>query len=174
MIERKGIIEFKGNQVSVNGMDVTLGEKAKDFRVIKQDWSEIFLLEATKDKVRIIVAVPSLDTSVCDRETRHFNMEAAALGKGITIVVISMDLPFAQERWCGAAGVDQVMVVSDHKYAEFGENYACLMLEPRLLRRAIFIVDKHNVIRYAKYMPALNVEPDYAEVLAEAKLLLKD
>ncbi|MCJ7518359.1 MAG: thiol peroxidase, partial [Anaerolineaceae bacterium] len=137
-------------------------------------WSEIFLLEATKDKVRIIVAVPSLDTSVCDRETRHFNMEAAALGKDIAIIVISMDLPFAQERWCGAAGVDQVMVVSDHKYAEFGENYACLMLEPRLLRRAVFIVDKQNVIRYAKYMPALYVEPDYAEVLAEAKLLLKD
>ena len=141
MIERKGIIEFKGKQVSMSGMDVAPGEKAKEFRIMKQDWSEISLLGATKGKVRIFAAVPSLDTSVCDRETRRFNMEAAALDKDIAIVVVSMDLPFAQERWCGAAGVDQVMVVSDHKYTEFGENYACLMVEPRLLRRAIFIVD---------------------------------
>ncbi len=174
MIERKEIAEFKGKLVSVSGLDVTPGEKAKDFRVIKQDWSEISLLEATKEKVRIISAVLSLDTSVCDRETRRFNMEAAALDKDIAIIVISMDLPYAQERWCGAAGVDQVMVVSDHKYAEFGENYSCLMVEPRILRRAVFIVDKLNIIRYAKYMPAPKVEPDYSEVLAEAKIVLQN
>ena len=173
MIERKGIIEFKGVQVSVSGMDVNPGEKAKDFRVTKQDWSEISLLEATTGKVRIIAAVPSLDTSVCDRETRRFNMEATALDQEIAIVVVSMDLPFAQERWCGAAGVDQVLVVSDQKYAEFGENYACLMVEPRLLRRAVFIIDKNNIIRYAKYLPALKDEPDYSEVLAEAKIVLQ-
>jgi thiol peroxidase len=174
MIERKDVVEFKGKLVSILGMDVVTGEKAKDFRVTKQDWSEISLLEATKGKVRIISSVLSLDTSVCDRETRRFNMEAAALGKDIAIVVISMDLPYAQERWCGAAGVDQVLVVSDHKYAEFGENYACLMVEPRILRRAVFIVDKHDVIRYAKYMPAPKVEPDYSEVLAEAKIILQN
>lgn len=174
MIERKEVVEFKGKLVSVSGMDVSVGEKAKDFRVTKQDWSEISLLETTMDKVRIISSVLSLDTSVCDRETRRFNMEAAALDKDIAIVVISMDLPYAQERWCGAVGVDQVMVVSDHKYAEFGENYACLMTEPRILRRAVFIIDKLNVVRYAKYMPAPKVEPDYAEVLAEAKIVLQN
>jgi thioredoxin-dependent peroxiredoxin len=88
--------------------------------------------------------------------------------------VISMDLPYAQERWCGAAGIDQVLVVSDHKYAEFGEKYSCLMLEPRILRRAVFIIDKHDIIRYVKYMPASKVEPDYSEVLTEAKLLLQN
>jgi thiol peroxidase len=173
MIERKGIIEFKGKQVSVTGMDVTVGEKAKEFHVTKQDWSEISLLEATTDKIRIIAAVPSLDTSVCDLETRRFNAEASKLDKDIIIVVISMDLPFAQERWCGDAGIDQVLVISDHKYAEFGKNYACLMVEPRLLRRAVFIVDKNNIIRYAKYMPSLKQEPDYSEVLAEAKVILR-
>ena len=174
MIERKGIVEFKGKLVSVSGLDVIPGEKAKDFHVIKQDWSEISLLEATKGKVRIISAVLSLDTSVCDRETRRFNMEAAALDKDIAIVVISMDLPYAQERWCGAAGIDQVLVVSDHKYAEFGEKYSCLMLEPRILRRAVFIIDKHDIIRYVKYMPSPKIEPDYSEVLTEAKLLLQN
>ena len=104
MIERKGIMVFKGRQVSLSGIDVTPGEKAKEFRVTRQDWSEISLLQFTKGKVRIIAAVPSLDTSVCDLETRRFNVEAAALDKDIAIVVVSMDLPFAQERWCGAAG----------------------------------------------------------------------
>ena len=130
------------------------------------------MLEHTKGKVRILAAVPSLDTPVCDRETRRFNQEAAALGDDIVIVVISADLPFAQKRWCGAAGVDQVLVVSDHMDMDFGEKYGTLMKEVRLMRRAVFVVDRDGNIVYADYMPALGDEPNYEEVLAAAKAAL--
>lgn len=172
MIERKGLIQFKNQDVSIVGLDLEPGNEAPDFRVTNQTWQEISFLEATKGKVRIIAALPSLDTSVCDRETRRFNEEAAQLSKDIAIWVISTDLPFAQARWCGAAGVDQVMVVSDHKCTEFGKRYACLLSEPRILRRAIFVVDQKNLIRYVAYMPALSQEPDYEAVLKAAKGLL--
>jgi thiol peroxidase len=109
---------------------------------------------------------------VCDREIRRFNEEAAQLSQDIAILVISTDLPFAQARWCGAAGVDQVRVLSDHKYTEFGMKYSCLLSEPRILRRAVFIVNQHNVLQYADYMAALSQEPNYEEVLRTAKDLL--
>jgi thiol peroxidase len=172
MIERKGIIQFKNRDVSIVGLDLEPGSDAPDFRVIDRDWQEINALKETKAKLRIIAAVPSLDTSVCDRETRRFNEEASKLDPNIVILVISVDLPFAQERWCGATGVDQVMVLSDHKYTDFGTKYACLLSEPRILRHAVFIVDQHNILQYADYMPALSQEPDYEEVLSTAKGLL--
>ena len=172
MIERKDVIEFKGRDVGVAGLDLQIGDQAQEFCATNQEWREINILQETARKVRIIASVPSLDTSVCDIETRRFNEAAASLGKDISIIVISMDLPFAQQRWCGAAGVDQVMVVSDHKIADFGKKYSTLLIEPRVLRRAVFIVDPHNVIRYAKYMESLKEQPDYDEVLAEAKRVL--
>ncbi len=174
MIERKGIIKFKGRDVSVVGMDLQPGNEAAEFHVMNKDWQEISGLESTQGKVRIIAALPSLDTSVCDRETRRFNQEAAKLGKDIVILVISADLPFAQERWCGAAGVNQVRVLSDHKYTEFGIRYSCLLSEPRILRRAVFIVDRVNILRYAAYMPELGVEPNYEEVLKIARQLVDE
>jgi thiol peroxidase len=170
--KRKGLIEVGGKPATVIGEDVKVGQKAPDFTVFKTDWSQIKALKETKGKIRIIAAVPSLDTDVCDRETRRFNQEAAGLGKDVAILVISTDLPYAQKRWCGASGVDQVLTLSDSYKADFGKKYACLIEERRTLRRAVFVVDRQGVVTYADYMPALGNEPKYDQVLAAAKKAL--
>lgn len=170
MIKRRpGLIKFAGLERTVIGDDIQVGQKAPDFVIQKNDWSLSKAFRETKRKVRIIASVPSLDTSTCDRETRRFNEEAAKLGKGIVFLVVSMDLPAAQRRWCGAAGVDQVMTVSDAVKADFGKKYGTLMEEIRLLRRAVFVVDKKRIVRYAAYMPTSGEEPNYEEVLAAAR-----
>ncbi|HPP62745.1 MAG TPA: thiol peroxidase [Anaerolineales bacterium] len=171
--ERFGIIKVGGRDATVIGDDVKVGDAAPEFTVHALDWSLTRGLADTKGKVRIIAAVPSLDTDVCDRETRRFNQEAAALGKDIVIQTISTDLPYAQKRWCGAAGVDQVMVLSDHQNAEFGEKYGVLIKERRILRRAVFVVGRDDKIVYAAYMPALGDEPNYEEVIEAAKKALQ-
>ncbi len=170
--ERFGLIKVGGKEATVIGADVKVGQDAPDFTVHALDWSLKRGLADTAGKVRIIAAVPSLDTEVCDRETRRFNQEAASLGKDVVIEVISTDLPYAQKRWCGAAGVDQVMTLSDHMNAEFGEKYGVLIKERRILRRAVFVVGKDGKVVYAAYMPALGDEPNYAEVLEAAKKAL--
>lgn len=170
--ERNGVITFAGKDVTVVGPDLKVGETAPEFTVQAQDWSSVSALSQTKEKVRIIAAVPSLDTSVCDRETRRFNQEAANLSKDIVIVVISTDLPFTQKRWCGAAGIDQVMVLSDHMDVDFGKKYGVLIKELRILRRAVFVVDRNNRITYADYMPTIGAEPDYDAVIEAAKQAL--
>ena len=167
-VERSGLIRVGGKDATVIGDDLRLGQTAPDFVVHATDWSQVRGLGDTQGKVRIIAAVPSLDTEVCDRETRRFNQEAASLGADIAIEVISTDLPYAQKRWCGAAGVDQVMVLSDHMTAEFGVKYGVLIKERRILRRAVFVVDRAGKVAYVAYMPALGDEPDYAAVLAAA------
>ena len=172
MIERQGILKFHGKDVSVQGKDMQVGQSAPEFYATTQDWEQIPLLEKTKGKVRIIVSVLSLETDVCDRETRKFNQEASELSKDIAIIVISTDLPFTQKRWCGAAGIDQVLVVSDHRDLEFGERYACLLREPRILRRAVFVINKKDILTYVAYMSELGIEPDYKKVLAAAKSAL--
>jgi thioredoxin-dependent peroxiredoxin len=174
MIERLGILKFHGKDVSVQGKDLQVGQTAPEFHATTQEWENIALLENTKGKVRIIVAVLSLETDVCDRETRKFNQEASELSKDISIIVISTDLPFTQKRWCGSAGIDQVLVVSDHHDLEFGERYACLLKEPRILRRAVFVINKKDLLTYVAYMPELGIEPDYKLVLAAAKLTLNE
>ncbi len=170
--ERFGLIKVGGKDATVIGDDVKVGATAPDFSVHALDWSVKRGLADTEGKVRILAAVPSLDTEVCDRETRRFNQEAASLSKDIVIEVISTDLPYTQKRWCGAAGVDQVMTLSDHQNAEFGEKYGVLIKERRILRRAVFVVGKNNRLTYAAYMPALGDEPNYAEVLEAAKKAL--
>jgi thiol peroxidase len=171
-LERFGIIKFKGNEVTILGADLKPGDIAPEFLVQNREWLPFHGLADTQGKVRIISAVVSLDTEVCDRETRRFNQEAAALGKDIAILVISNDLPYAQNRWCGAAGVDQVTVLSDHMSVDFGLKYAVLIKEARVLRRAVFVVDRTGKITYVAYMPALGEEPNYAEVLNAAKAAL--
>jgi thiol peroxidase len=171
-IERFGIVKFRGQEVTVLGPDLQPGLAAPEFSVQGLDWSSFSGLANTQGKVRIIAAVPSLDTDVCDRETRRFNQEAAALGKDVAILVISTDLPFAQKRWCGAAGVEQVSVLSDHMSGDFGLKYGCLIKEARILRRAAFVVDRAGKLAYVAYMPALGEEPDYDAVLAAAKAAL--
>jgi thiol peroxidase len=170
--ERSGLIQFKGQDVTILGDDLKQGDPAPEFTVHAQDWTLFAGLANTSGKVRIIAAVPSVETEVCDRETRRFNDEAAALGSDIAILVISTDLPYTQKRWCGAAGIEQVTVLSDHLTTDFGIKYGCLIKEARVLRRAVFVVDRDGKVVYAAYMPALGVEPEYADVLAAAKAAL--
>ena len=170
--ERPGLIKFGSREVTVLGEDITVGQQAPEFTVTAQDWSAFRGLGDTAGKVRIIAAVPSLDTPVCARETRRFNEAAASLGEDIAILVISMDLPFAQARWCGAEGIEQVTVLSDHKDADFGPKYGTLLKEVRLLRRAVFVLDRGGKVVYADYMPALGDEPDYEAVLQAARQAL--
>jgi len=171
--KRFGLIKFSGKEQTIVGEDIQVGQKAPEFTIQKTDWSLAKALQETSGKVRVIAAMPSLDTPTCDRETRRFNVEAAKLSKDIVIVVVSMDLPVAQKRWCGAAGVDQVLTFSDVTRADFGKKYATLMEEVRLLRRAVFVVDKQNVVTYVAYMPTNRDEPNYDEVLDVAKKALE-
>jgi thiol peroxidase len=172
ILERFGIIKFRGQDVTVLGEDLKTGEAAPEFLVQNREWAPFHGLADTPGKVRIISSVLSLETDVCDRETRRFNQEAAALGKDVAILVVSNDLPYTQNRWCGASGVDQVIVLSDHMTADFGLKYGVLIKEARVLRRAVFVVDRAGKLAYVAYMPALGVEPDYAEVLEAARKAL--
>lgn len=167
--ERPALIKFAGKEQTVVGDDIRVGQKAPEFSVQNNEWETVKALRSTRGKVRVIASVPSLDTPVCDRETRRFNQEAALLGDDIVILVISMDLPVAQKRWCGASGVDQVITLSDAVKADFGRKYGTLMKEARILRRAVFVVDRKGIVCYAAYMPTNGDEPDYAAVLEAAK-----
>jgi thiol peroxidase len=171
-IERKGLINFSGQDMTVVGPDIQAGQQAPEFSVHAVDWSTIKALETTQGKVRIIAAFLSISTSVCDRETRRFNEEASKLGEDVVIMTLSMDLPFTLKNWCGAAGVDRVMTLSDHMTGEFGESYGVLLKEVRFFRRAIFVVDRQGKVVYADYMPVLGEEPKYNEVIAAAKAAL--
>lgn len=168
-LERRGLISFDGEDQTIVGPDIVPGQTAPDFVAIAQDWNERNPLQETTGKIRILAAVPSLDTSVCDRETKRFNEEAVALGEDVNIFVISMDLPFAQKRWCGANGVDRVDTLSDHLMADFGSKYGTLIKEKRILRRAVFVVDRDDKVVYAEYLPVLGEEPDYDAVLTAAR-----
>jgi thioredoxin-dependent peroxiredoxin len=170
--ERFGIIKVGGKDATVVGDDVKVGQVAPDFAAHTTGWEVVRGLADTQGKVRILAAVPSLETDVCDRETRRFNEEASSLSKDVVIEVLSTDLPYTQKRWCGAAGVEQVMTLSDHQSAEFGEKYGVLIKERRILRRAVFVVGRDGKIVYADYMPALGDEPNYAEVIKAAKKAL--
>jgi len=168
-MERKGLIKFHDRDITVVGADLLVGQKAPEFTVVANDWAEVKALESTRGKVRIIGALPSLSSSVCDRETRRFNEAAADLGDQIAIMMVSMDLPWTQKLWCGAAGIEKVVTLSDHRSADFGEKYGVLMKELRILRRAIFVVDGGGQVVYAAYMPSLGDEPNYGEVLTAAR-----
>lgn len=171
--ERFGLIKVGGKDATVIGDDIQVGQTAPEFTVHALDWSLVRGLADTRGKARIIAAVPSLETDVCDRETRRFNTEAAALDKNIVILTISTDLPYSQKRWCGAAGVDQVMVLSDHRTVEFGEKYGVLVKERRVLRRAVFVVGRDDKVQYVAYMSSFGEEPNYEEVLEAARKALQ-
>jgi thiol peroxidase len=164
MAERSGAITMKGNPLTLVGQEVKVGEPAPDFEVLANDLSP-FKLSSLQGKVVVICSVPSLDTPTCDIETRWFNEEAAKLGSEVVVLTISMDLPFAQKRWCGAAGVERVTTYSDHREAAFGQAYGVLIKELRLLARAVFVVDKSGVVRYVQIVKELANEPNYDEVL---------
>ena len=171
MTERTGLVTMKGNPVTLVGNEVKVGDQAPDFTVVDNDLSPV-RLSSFRGKVCILSAVPSLDTPVCDLETRRFNQEAERLGPDVTILTISMDLPFAQQRWCGAADVTRVQTLSDHRDAEFGQAYGVLIKDLRLLARAVFVVDAAGTIRYIQLVPEIAEEPEYEAVLAATKELL--
>jgi thiol peroxidase len=171
MNERSGIITFKGNPFTLLGSELKVGDKAPDFAVVDNGLAPVSLASSA-GKVRIISAVPSLDTPVCDAETRRFNQEAASLPGDVVVLTISLDLPFAQKRWCGSAGIEKVTTLSDYRDRSFGLNYGVLIKELLLLTRAIFVVDAQDVIRYIQIVPEVTSEPDYAAVIAAAKSLL--
>ncbi len=168
-VVRNGVFQFRGVDAPVVGDEVIVGQPAPEFAAHNNDWAIVKALESTRGKVRIIGSLPSLNTSVCDRETRRFNQEAAALGDGIVIIMMSMDLPYTQKNWCGAAGIDKVITLSDHMTGEFGEKYGVLLKNQRVLRRAIFVVDAMDKLVYADYMPVMGDEPKYEEVLETAR-----
>ena len=170
MTDKKTIVTMKGNPVTLEGKVVEVGQKAPDAEVTANDMS-VVKLSSYLGKTCIIASVPSLDTQVCDVETRRFNEEADKLGSDVVVLTISMDLPFAQKRWCGAAGVKNVITLSDYRHASFGNAYGVLIKDLRLLARAVFVVDKAGVVRYVQIVPEIAAEPDSADVLEAVKNL---
>jgi thiol peroxidase len=172
MAERTGLITFNGNPLTLLGNEVKVGQKAPDAELVANDLSVARLSSLRAGKVCIITAVPSLDTPVCDLETRRFNEEAGRLGRDAVVLTVSMDLPFAQKRWCGAAGVQNVQTLSDYRQAAFGNAYGVLIKGLRLLARAVFVLDKPGVLRYVELVKEVASEPDYDAALTAAKKLL--
>jgi len=168
MNERTGLVTVGGNPVTLLGNELKVGDVAPDFSAVGNDMNPVKLSQF-RGKVVVISSVHSLDTPVCNIETRRFNSEAAGLGPDVIILTVSMDLPFAQKRWCGAAGVDRVITVSDYRDASFGTAYGVLIKELRLLARCVLVVDREGVIRYIQLVKETGKEPDYAPVLAAVK-----
>jgi len=171
MADRKGAVTLHGNPLTLTGKEVNVGDPAPDATLLDNALGKV-TLSSFRGKVCVICAVPSLDTPVCDIETRRFNQEAAALGKDVAILAVSVDLPFAQKRWCGATGVDKVRTLSDHFETAFGKAYGVLIKELRLLARSIFVVDRQGVVRYAQLVKEVSSEPNYDDVLAAVRKLL--
>jgi len=164
-------VTFKGNPLTLQGAEIRVGQPAPDFKTQNSADLGDYTLATSAGKTRIILSVPSLDTPVCDMETRRFNEEAARL-PDVEIVCVSMDLPFAQKRWCGAAGVNQVVTASDHRDASFGMNYGVLVSGgplDRLHARAVFVIDGENKIKYAEYVKEIAEHPNYDAALAAAR-----
>jgi thiol peroxidase len=171
MKERTGIVTMKGNPLTLLGNEVKVGDAVPDFEVLSNDLSPV-TLSSFRGKVCIVSSVPSLDTPVCDTETRRFNQEAGRLSSDVAVFTISMDLPFAQKRWCGAAGVTSVQTLSDHRDASFGTSYGVLIKELRLLARAVFVVDRNGIVQYVQLVKEITQEPDYDAVLTAVSKLV--
>ena len=166
-MERPGATTLRGNPLTLVGPELKAGDTAPDFNLVDNSLKPVTLKD-TSGKVRIISVIPSLDTPVCDAQTKKFNEEVANL-PGVDVITVSMDLPFAQKRWCGAFGVDKVKMLSDHKEASFGSNYGTLIKELRIESRAIFVVDGADKIRHAEYVKEVADHPNYEAALSAAR-----
>jgi thioredoxin-dependent peroxiredoxin len=166
--ERKGAVTMRENPMTLVGPELKAGQKAPAFTAVGKGMAPV-TLDQFKGKVKIIAAIPSLDTPVCDAETRRFNEEASKLPGDVQILTISMDLPFAQARWCGAAGVDKVTTISDWRAAEFGQKYGALIKELHLLARAVFVLDKNDNVVYAEYVKEVANQPNFEAALEAAR-----
>jgi thiol peroxidase len=171
MTEQSIKITLKGNPVTLGGKIPAVGEVAPDCELVANDLSPV-PLSTYRNKICILTTLPSLDTPVCAAETRRFNTEAAGLGEDVQVLAISVDLPFAQSRWCGAAGVNRLTTLSDYRATVFGEAYGVLIKELRLLARAVFVVDREGIIRYREIVPEVTEEPDYEAALSAARGLI--
>lgn len=165
--ERQNVVTFVGKPMTLVGTEVKVGDQAPDFTVLANDLSEV-TLASSKGTVRIFSVIPSIDTGICDAQTRRFNEEAANL-EGVTIQTISADLPFAQKRWCGAAGIEKVQTLSDHRELSFGLAYGVVMKELRLLARSLFVVDANDKIVYAEIVSEIATHANYEAALEAAK-----
>lgn len=169
MTEKRGdIITFKNNPVTLLGPDLAVGDSAPEFRVVDTDLSSVTLADSA-GQVRLITVVPSLDTGVCDTMTRNFNAKAAELPENVIVYTISMDLPFAQKRWCGNAGIDRVKTLSDYQDRSFGLAYGLLIDELKLLARAVYVIDANGKVVYRQIVPEVTEEPDYDAALEAVK-----
>src|SRR5579863_3891933 len=165
--ERKNSVTFKNNPLTLIGPEIKVGQKAPEFTALAGDLSPV-TLASSKGKTRLLVSVPSLDTPVCDAETRRFNEEAAKFA-GVETLVISVDLPFAQGRFCQTAGIKNVKTLSDHRDVSFGKAYGTLIKELRLLSRAVFIVDANDTVQYVEYVKEVATHPNYDAALGALK-----
>jgi len=170
MSERTGLVTIHGNPLTLLGNAVSVGKSAPAFTALDNDLNPKSLADYA-GKVLLISSVPSLDTPVCDMETRRFNAEAGKLGENVHLLTLSMDLPFAQKRWCAAAGIDRLTTLSDHRDASFGLAWGVLIKELRLLARAVFVVDGAGTVKYMELVPEVTHEPNYDAALAAAKAL---
>ena len=164
-------VTFKNNPVTLVGNEVKVGDKAPDFTVLANDLSPVTLKDS-EGKIRLLSVVPSLDTGVCDAQTRRFNEDVASLGGDVAFYTVSVDLPFAQKRWCAAAGLENVHTVSDHRDLSFGEAYGVYMKELRLLARAVFVIDKEGTVSYVEYVSEGTSHPNYEAAIEAVKALL--
>jgi thiol peroxidase len=169
--ERTGVATLKGNPITLIGPELKVGDKAPDFKVNKNLIEQASLADYA-GKVKLISVVPSLDTGVCDAQTRRFNEEAAKLGDNVVVLTISVDLPFAQSRWCGAAGIDKVVTLSDYKEHSFGKGYGVLINEIKLLMRSIFVIDANDTIQYVEYLGEMTEHPNYENAIAAVTKLV--
>ncbi|MBN2984786.1 MULTISPECIES: thiol peroxidase [Cohnella] len=169
--ERAGAATFKGNPITLIGPELKAGDQAPDF-VLNKNLLETVSLKDFAGKIKLISVVPSIDTGVCDAQTRRFNEEASKLGDDVVVLTVSADLPFAQARWCGAAGVDRVVMLSDYKDNNFGKSYGVLIKEFQLDLRSIFVLDKNDQITYVEVLGEMTEHPNYESAVAAVKSLL--
>jgi thiol peroxidase len=169
--ERTGVATIKGNPITLVGPEIKVGDKAPNFTVNKDLMTQVSLADYA-GKVKLISVVPSLDTGVCDAQTRRFNEEATGLGDNVAVLTISVDLPFAQSRWCGAAGIDKVVTLSDYKTKSFGEAYGVLIKELQLDMRSIFVIDTNDTVQYVEYLGEMTAHPNYEAAVEAVKKLV--
>lgn len=171
MEKRTGVVTFAGNPIALLGKEVKVGDKAPTFTLLDNGLGEKTLADYA-GKVKVISVVPSLDTGVCDAQTRWFNQNVSKLGDNVVVLTVSVDLPFAQKRWCGAASIDQVETLSDHRDLSFGENYGFVLEGLRLLSRGIVVIDKDDVVRYVEYVPEVTSAVNFDAAEAATKALV--
>ena len=171
MEKRTGVVTFAGNPIALLGKEVKVGDKAPAFTLLDNGLGEKTLADYA-GKVKVISVVPSLDTGVCDAQTRWFDQNVSKLGENVVVLTVSVDLPFAQKRWCGAAGIDQVETLSDHRDLSFGENYGFILEGLRLLSRGIVVIDKDDVVRYVEYVPEVTSAVNFDAAEAATKALV--